>query len=832
MKLRNYQEDALTAIGEQLATVQSTLVVMPTGGGKTVVFAHAIERFSKKRTLVLAHRVELIRQAAGKIEAVTGETPSIEMGAERADLHMFRRAKVVVASKDTLHPDRLKKFDPEDFDLVITDECFPAGTLVDGKPIEQVSVGDLVSCFDHDLPGVSSGRVSWVFKKIPDTLVLVCLADGSRLVCTACHPVWSQSRGRYVPAISLDSDDVVSRLTTYGHKYLQRMRENGGVEGSPSFNVLERVSEEGGFRDNGADQPETRFVKDESAEPHAACIGSTASVGNDASDGSRTSASRRQWQGSDRTGVENSEGARVDNRVCGKNENAARQWIPNVLQDRRGERTDEDRHRSRWWFSQVAESQSAGQEEGSVFEAVGVDRVEVLERGRDGTFGGLCPDGFVYNLEVEGAHTYFANSILVHNCHHGVGSSYRHIYNYFKDAKHIGVTATPDRTDEEALGQVFDSVAYVYEIVDAINDGWLVPVSSQAVQVTDLDFSKMKSTAGDLNQKQLAELMEHEKIAHGVAHPTVEIAKWRKTLVFAASVKAAEMIAEIINRHKPNSARCVFGHTHPEERAVIFSDYKVGKFQFLVNVGVATEGWDEPTVEMIAIARPTESRALYAQMCGRGTRPMPGIVDGCEDTPESRRAAIAKSRKPECLILDFEGNCGRHKLITTANILGGNYTDEVIVLAERKIRESQGAMPVAQALAVAEADLTKEREIARRQRLVGTATYETKAFDPFSVFDLAPKREREWDRGKAPSQPQIDFLNKNGVNTDGLTKSKASQIIGEIIERRKKGKCSYKQAKLLKKHGLDPNLSFEDAKKAIDEIATRQGWRKKEEFAT
>jgi superfamily II DNA or RNA helicase len=539
VKLRNYQENALEAIGEQLASVQSTLVVMPTGGGKTVVFAHAIDRFSKKRTLVLAHRVELIRQAAGKIEAVTGETPDIEMGAERADLHMFRRTRVVVASKDTLRPDRLKKFDPDDFDLIVSDEA-----------------------------------------------------------------------------------------------------------------------------------------------------------------------------------------------------------------------------------------------------------------------------------------------------HHSVGSSYRHIYNYFKDAKHIGVTATPDRTDEAALGQVFDSVAYVYEIVDAINDGWLVPISSQMVQVTDLDFSKVKSTAGDLNQKQLAELMEHEKIAHGVAHPTVEIAKWRKTLVFAASVKAAEMIAEIINRHKPNSARCVFGHTHPDERSIIFSDYKAGKFQFLVNVGVATEGWDEPTVEMIAIARPTESRALYAQMCGRGTRPVPGIVDECADTPEDRRAAIAKSRKPGCLIVDFEGNCGRHKLITTANILGGNYTDEAIVLAERKIRESQGAMPVAQALAVAQADLTREREIARRQRLVGTATYQTKEVDPFSVFDLAPKREREWDRGKAPSQAQIDYLNKNGVNTDGLTKSKASQIIGEIIERRKKGKCSYKQAKVLRKHGLDPNLSFEDAKKAIDEIATRQGWRKKEEFAT
>jgi hypothetical protein len=46
-----------------------------------------------------------------------------------------------------------------------------------------------------------------------------------------------------------------------------------------------------------------------------------------------------------------------------------------------------------------------------------VDRVEILEQTSDGTFGGVCPDGFVYNLEVESTHNYFANSVLVHNCH-------------------------------------------------------------------------------------------------------------------------------------------------------------------------------------------------------------------------------------------------------------------------------------------------------------------------------------------------------------------------------------------------------------------------------
>jgi hypothetical protein len=85
----------------------------------------------------------------------------------------------------------------------------------------------------------------------------------------------------------------------------------------------------------------------------------------------------------------------------------------------------------------------------------------------------MCEDGFVYNFEVEGNNNYFADGVLVHNC---TALSYRKILDYFKsnpDIKILGVTATPDRTDEEALGQVCDSVAFNYTITEAISDGWL-----------------------------------------------------------------------------------------------------------------------------------------------------------------------------------------------------------------------------------------------------------------------------------------------------------------------------------------------------------------------
>src|SRR5690606_3543821 len=72
--------------------------------------------------------------------------------------------------------------------------------------------------------------------------------------------------------------------------------------------------------------------------------------------------------------------------------------------------------------------------------------------------------------------------LVIDECHHAVSSTYRKVINHFrqnKNLKVLGVTATPDRSDEEALGKVFESVAYEYGIRDAIQDGWLVPIEQQ-----------------------------------------------------------------------------------------------------------------------------------------------------------------------------------------------------------------------------------------------------------------------------------------------------------------------------------------------------------------
>ena len=425
--------------------------------------------------------------------------------------------------------------------------------------------------------------------------------------------------------------------------------------------------------------------------------------------------------------------------------------------------------------------------------------------------------------------------LIIDEAHRAVAATYKRVIQYYMQnprLRVLGVTATPDRSDEEALGQVFESVAYDYEILDAIRDGWLVPIEQQMVHVEGLDFSAMRTTAGDLNGADLAAVMEAEKPLHGVAHASLELAGDRRTLVFAASVRQAEQLAEIFNRHRHGCAAWVCGKTPKEERRAILADFAAGRTQFVCNVGVLTEGFDDPGVELVVMGRPTKSRSLYAQMCGRALRPLPGVVDEADDSPEHRCAAITASPKPSCLIVDFVGNAGRHKLITTADILGGNVSDEIVERAALKARESGQARRMDELLEEAEQERIEEmrrrelQEAARRAKLVGRAQYRTQSVNPFDVFQMRPAAERGWDKGRRLSDKQRGLIEKHypDINPDDIPYAQAKQLIGELFRRWDGNLCTYKQARILAKHGYDTsNMTKAEASAALDVLFGKKG---------
>lgn len=421
--------------------------------------------------------------------------------------------------------------------------------------------------------------------------------------------------------------------------------------------------------------------------------------------------------------------------------------------------------------------------------------------------------------------------LVIDEAHHATADSYRRVIGHFtKNAKLrvVGFTATPDRTDKAALGMVFESVAYKYEIMQAMDDGWLCPIETQQVIVKDMDFSHVRTVAGDLNQGELASIMEQEKVLHKVVTPTIEIAKGRRTLVFASSVAHAERMSEIFNRHGVTAA-IVHGGTFKDERRRILNAYNDGKIQVLCNCGVATEGFDSPGIEVVAIARPTTSRALYTQMVGRGTRVLPGVVDGIQDA-EARRQAIARSGKPSMLTIDFVGNAGKHKLVCAADVLGGKYDDEVVKEAKRQMVEAGKPMDVIEALEqAAKAVLDKRKEdAAKSKRTLVTARvdYEMQRVDAFSIFRISATRVAAAAKITAPlTAAQEAMLRRNGIDITGLPVAHCRALYNEILRRIKAKRCTYKQASLLKRFGYETEVSFREASRIIDTLKSN-GWKK------
>jgi hypothetical protein len=219
-------------------------------------------------------------------------------------------------------------------------------------------------------------------------------------------------------------------------------------------------------------------------------------------------------------------------------------------------------------------------------------------------------------------------------------------------------------------------------------------------------------------------------------------------------------------------------------------------------------------------------------MSGRATRPHESIAHRLNDCPSSaiRKSMIARSVKPSALIIDFVGNSGRHKLMTTADILGGKVSDEVIEAAIASAKKSGSRVRMDKSLEEEEKRIEERRqkqlaEQARKAKLIGKSIYSKRSVNPFDVLDIRPVQPRGWHEGKQISDGMKNILRKGGVNPDELDYSKASQLCGVLIDRWKKHLCTIKQAGLLARFGCDTNVTFDQAKVMIDKIVAN-GWKR------
>ena len=242
----------------------------------------------------------------------------------------------------------------------------------------------------------------------------------------------------------------------------------------------------------------------------------------------------------------------------------------------------------------------------------------------------------------------YFKSIVIDEAHHAAAPTYRRILDYFNPSLLLGVTATPQRSDNTRLTDVFDEIVYYKTIQDLIEDGYLCSLVGYRIK-TETDISGVATNEGDYVASQLEDAIDTpERNAHIVAayHSLVPESK---AIVFCAGVKHANNLASSFSATQV-STEVILGDTSAQDREHILARFKSGQTRVLVNVGVLTEGFDEPSIQSIILARPTRSTLLYTQIVGRGTR----LYEG----------------KPHCTILDFVDTTKGKKPIGLPSLLG------------------------------------------------------------------------------------------------------------------------------------------------------------------
>lgn len=397
--------------------------------------------------------------------------------------------------------------------------------------------------------------------------------------------------------------------------------------------------------------------------------------------------------------------------------------------------------------------------------------------------------------------SYF-DTIIIDEAHHALSSSYQAILNYFDTADILGVTATPDRSDMQNLGKVFDSLAYEYTLRDAISSGYLVKIQVQTLPL-HIDFTNVKITTGDFQAGDIGRVLDPylEQIAD-----TLLDYKDRKIVVFLPLIETSQKFCKMLIERGFNAAE-VNGNS--KDRNEITEDFANGKYNVLCNSMLLTEGWDCPSVDCVIVLRPTKSRALYTQMIGRGTR----LCEG----------------KDHLLVLDFLWHYEKHSLCRPAHLIAKS--DDVAIKMTEILETS--SMGLEEAEEEAERDVLAEREAALAKELAAMRKKKAKLVDPLQ-FEFSIQAEDlthyvptfGWQVSSITDK-QKKTIEDFGLNPDAIEDAgKASMLIDRLHKRKAEGLSTPKQIRFLENKGFKNVGTWTNtqASNMISRISA-SGWR-------
>ncbi len=419
--------------------------------------------------------------------------------------------------------------------------------------------------------------------------------------------------------------------------------------------------------------------------------------------------------------------------------------------------------------------------------------------------------------------------IICDEFHHGAAPGYREIFDWFADAKLIGLTATPKRADKLGLWNVSETHCKPFGVEHGVEWGSFVPVISVAECLDEIQLSKIKTVAGDFALNEL-----EEQIAAAcapIAQLAVKHMKDRQTIIYTPGVASAHAVAATLRKMGKTSA-AVDAKTDEITRSRIQKDFENEEIQYIVNCGIYTEGYDAPNCRGIVMARPTKSESLYCQAAMRGGRPLSHV--GYLATPEARRAAIAASAKPNFLLLDITGQPGKHSLATAIDILGGDAIDEKVKSKVSELDSLDGedlTSKIARAKKEVEDEevAAQQAEMANQARIAeAAAKAEVKSrshsFDAFKKLGFDDRQHgTEIDNPKQPaSVADVEWLKKNKLPFRNATREYVDKLKNQARQWAKDGMATWAMRKMLSGYGLPVDMKFVDAGPIIGYIKRMQ----------
>jgi DNA repair protein RadD len=238
----------------------------------------------------------------------------------------------------------------------------------------------------------------------------------------------------------------------------------------------------------------------------------------------------------------------------------------------------------------------------------------------------------------------------------------------FPHARALHVSASWERADGFGLGRHADGFVDVLlnapTMREMINQVYLTDYRIMSVKPSDLNIEEVDiGSTGDFNYTKLREAVhKSNRLVGDVVRHYLQWAPGKLGVTFAVDIEAATEIAAAF-RAAGVPAEVVSGKTPDFMRMEILRRFRRGEVKQLVNVDLFGEGFDLPAIQVVSMARPTQSWPLYCQIFGRVLRLMidPLYMANWDFyTVEQRRAIVAASDKPYGLILDHVGNVIRH----------------------------------------------------------------------------------------------------------------------------------------------------------------------------